>query len=71
MAKKQTKKTTKNNKTQIRRRCMLCLTYMVWELIYQIWDQQNANRVEQKKKKKRVRSSSAFFNYSHLGLKRP
>ena len=34
--------------------------------IYQIWDQQNANRIEQKKKKnrrrKRVHSSSAFLN---------
>ena len=31
----------------------LIRTYTVWELIYQIWDQQNANRVEQKKKKKK------------------
>ena len=26
---------------------------MVWELNYQIWDEQNASRVEQKKKKKK------------------
>ena len=51
---------------------------MVWELIYQIWDQQTANHVEQKKKKKKrrrirkqVHSSGAFFNHSQLGLKRP
>ena len=55
----------------------LIRTYTVWELIYQIWDQQNANRVEQKKKTKKKRrikqvcSSGAFFNHSQLELKRP
>ena len=37
---------------------MLRLTYMVWELIYQIWDQQNANCVEQKKKKKKKKTGA-------------
>ena len=51
----------------------LIRTYTVWELIYQIWDQQTANRVEQKKKKKgrrrkQVRASRAFFNHS-VGIK--
>ena len=56
----------------------LIRTYTVWELIYQIWDQQNTNHVEQKKNNKKkprrrqqVRSSGAFFNHSQLGLKRP
>ena len=72
------KKNPKNNKTQIRHCCMgrLIRTYTVWELIYHILDQQNANRVEQKnnkknRRRKQVRSSGALFNHSQLELKRP
>ena len=37
---------------------MQCLirTYTVWELIYQIWDQQTANMLNKKKKKKKRRT---------------
>ena len=53
--------------TQIRRCCMrhLIRMYMVWELIYQIWDRQTV-LIKTKKKRKRVRSSSAFFYHSQL-----
>ena len=52
----------------------LIRTYMVWELIYQICDQQTANRVEQKKKKKEEEEEEENRGVQavhSLGLKRP
>ena len=46
--------TKKIDYTQIRHRCMrhLIRTYMVWELIYQIWDRQTVLIKTKKKRKK-------------------